>query len=67
MVTLIAAPDPQQKVPNPGETPGPIVPDEPSIPSPGPGPPISPDPPFVPQPDPDRDVPIEPPAAPQTV
>lgn len=67
MATLITAQDPQQKVPNPAETPGPVVPGEPSIPSPGPGPPISPDPPSVPQPDPDRGVPIEAPDAPQTV
>ncbi len=66
MATLTPAPHPLQKVPNPGETPGPVVPGQPSIPTPEPGPPIAPEPPTVPGPDPDRDVPIEPPPAPQT-
>jgi len=72
MATLFALPDPQLKVPMPGETPGPIVP-EPStvpsdpVPSPDPSPPGDPMPPSVPQPDPDRSAPIEAPDQPQTI
>ncbi len=56
------------KLPQPGESPTPIVPATPSVPS-GPDtvPAIDPLPPSVPGPDPDRDVPIDPPAPPQTV
>ena len=68
MVLTLARPVPALKVPEPGESPTPIVPETPSTPmEPDPVPTIEPEPPSVPEPDPDRTVPIEPPDAPQTL
>jgi hypothetical protein len=68
MLLTLARSSPDFKVPQPGESPTPIVPETPSTPyEPDPVPTTDPMPPSVPQPDPDRDVPIEPPDAPQTV
>jgi hypothetical protein len=67
MLLTLARSSPQLKVPTPGESPTPIVPEIPSTPmEPDPVPTIEPQPPSVPEPDPDRDVPIEPPDPPQT-
>jgi hypothetical protein len=68
MPLTLARSSPDLKVPQPGETPTPIVPETPSVPM-EPDPMPTPDPigPTVPGPDPDRDVPIDPPQPPQTV
>ena len=68
MLMTLARSSPDLKVPAPGESPTPIVPETPSTPmEPDPVPTIEPEPPSVPEPDPDRTVPIEPPESPQTV
>jgi hypothetical protein len=66
MVLTLARSSPDLKVPQPGESPTPIVPETPMTPmEPDPVPATDPIPPTIPEPDPDRQVPIEPPAPPQ--